>query len=316
MFPPAARVKSALKRVPGVKSSVSLVRQAVRAARILQSPFVHTFEPGSFYSPLPSEEDLQSPGVVTKTCPGVDLHETEQLELIERFSAYYAELPFPKQPTPNHRYHFENHYFTYCDAVILYCMLRHHRPRRIVEVGSGFSSAAMLDTRDRFLDRNTQFTFIDPFPQRLETLLVGDDHTTCRILATKVQDVAFSTFDELTAGDFLFVDSSHVVKLGSDVSWLFFEVLPRLKPGVVIHFHDVFWPFDYPDIWLRAGRAWNEAYVLRSFLQYNNEFALVLFNDFLKTFHADTLRTHLPLCLEEGPYAMTLSASSVWLVKR
>lgn len=308
--------KDALKRVPGVAPTMSLVRNALRAVKILQSPFVRAYEPGSYYSPLPSQDDVRTSDVRTKDCPGVDLHEAEQLALIKQFATHYTELPFPKQATPGHRYHFDNKWFSYCDAVLLYSVLRHYRPQRIVEVGSGFSSAAMLDTRDRFLDPKTRFTFIDPYPQRLETLLRGEDRGSCEILATKVQDVALSTFEELTAGDLLFIDSSHVVKVGSDVSWLLFEVLPRLQRGVVIHFHDVFWPFDYPEVWLRAGRAWNEAYFLRSFLQYNEQFALLLFADFLKEFHSDTLRTHLPLCLEDGSYPMTPSASSIWLVKR
>src|SRR5690606_17050723 len=99
------------------------------------------------------------------------------------------------------------------------------------------------------------------------------------------------------ANDILFIDSTHVSKINSDVNYIFFEILPRLASGVYIHFHDIFFPFEYPKAWVYEGRAWNEAYILRAFLQYNNAFSVVLMNTFMDQFHKSFFREHMPLCL-------------------
>ena len=93
-----------------------------------------------------------------------------------------------------------------------------------------------------------------------------------------LQSVGVEVFEELGRGDILFIDSTHVSKLGSDVNYLFFEILPRLRSGVRVHIHDVFFPFEYPPKWIAKGIAWNENYLLRGFLQYNDKFRIVLFN--------------------------------------
>jgi predicted O-methyltransferase YrrM len=174
-------------------------------------------------------------------------------------------------------------------------MIRHFRPRRVVEVGSGFSSALMLDTNELHCDPPMQLTFVDPHPDRLDGLLRPHDRGAVRLIAAPVQGVALDLFDALGAGDFLFVDSSHVSAPGSDVNHLLFTALPRLRPGVVVHFHDVFYPFEYPPEWIREGRAWNELYTLRAFLQYNAAFEVLLFNSYLGYRHADLIRRQMPL---------------------
>ena len=144
-------------------------------------------------------------------------------------------------------------------AIILYALLRRLRPKRIIEVGSGFSSALMLDSNDRFLDGSICSTFIEPYPERLRSLLTEHDKGRIELLQTAVQSVPRDVFAPPVTNDILFIDSSHVTKIGSDVNYLLFEILPRLKPGVVVHVHDVMWPFEYPKEWLMEGRAWNEA---------------------------------------------------------
>ena len=115
---------------------------------------------------------------------------------------------------------------------------------------------------------------------------------------TLVQDVPLDTFAALRAGDVLFVDSSHVVKTGSDVHHLFTKVLPVLCAGVVVHVHDVFWPFEYLRHWISEGRAWNEAYLLHAFLMYNDTFEIVLWNHWLATAHPEIVASELPAMLE------------------
>ena len=107
----------------------------------------------------------------------------------------------------------------------------------------------------------------------------------------------------------LFIDSTHVAKVGSDVTTLFFDVLPTLKPGVLVHIHDVLWPFEYPRSWYLQGRSWNEAYLLRAFLQYNEEFEILLFNSFLGTHYAGDVAEILPLCAKNP-------GGSLWLRRR
>jgi hypothetical protein len=136
------------------------------------------------------------------------------------------------------------------------------------------------------------------------------------VLAQRVQDVPLSTFTALQANDILFVDSSHVVKVGSDVAWILFEILPCLAPGVIVHFHDIPYPFEYPLHWLHAGRAWNEAYVLRAFLQFNADFEIRFFNDFMTTFHGDAVRERMPAAMKSSSFELTVPASSLWLARR
>jgi hypothetical protein len=309
-----SRLRNQLKNVPGLPAA----NMAVRAAAVaMRSRFLRSYPPGSFYSPIPADDDIPSAvDKSSKDIPGVDLREDAQLALLDDLARVYRDVPFSDHASQELRFHFDNEYYSYCDAVVLFAMLRHFKPRRVVEVGSGFSSAVMLDTRDWFLERDTHLTFIDPYPERLESLLRPDDRARCTVLAKKVQDVPLSTFTELEANDILFVDSSHVVKVGSDVAWIVFEILPRLAPGVIVHFHDIPYPFEYPLHWLRAGRAWNEAYVLRSFLQFNHAFEILFFNDFMATFHGDRVRETMPAAMKPSSFELTVPASSLWLARR
>jgi hypothetical protein len=146
----------------------------------------------------------------------------------------------------------------------------------VIEVGSGFSSAVMLDVRDRHLP-DTHLTFVEPYADRLRSLLTHADHSSVRIIETPVQDVDLKLFDELGEDDILFIDSTHVSKTGSDVNFEFFEIFPRLRPGVVIHLHDIFYPFEYPRGWVvDENRGWNELYLLRAFLASNQQYQMML----------------------------------------
>lgn len=309
-----SRLRDNLRKVPGLPVANRMMKSATAA---LTSRFVSAYPAGTFYSPVPSEEDIPeevSKGV--REIAGVDLREANQLALLAQLGKHHPELPFEAEAKEGLRFNLDNEYYSFCDATVLYAMLRHYRPRRVVEVGSGFSSAVMLDTRDAFLDKETHLTFIDPYPERLHSLLREDDHRTATVLPKKVQDVDFSVFEGLQANDFFFVDSSHVAKLRSDVAHIVFEILPRLAAGVVIHFHDIPWPFEYPLHWIRAGRAWNEAYFLRAFLQFNERFEILFFNDFMTAHHADAMQQHLPTAMRASKYELTLPASSLWLVRR
>ena len=188
-------------------------------------------------------------------------------------------------------------------------MLRLHQPRRLIEVGSGYSSVCAVDTIDHFLDGNVQVTFIEPYPELLIILLGEERLVNCMINPVGVQQVDPELFQTLESGDFLFIDSTHVMKTGSDVCHELFNILPNLKPGVFIHFHDIFWPFEYSDNWVvEQNRSWNELYGLRAFLMYNDAFKVEFFNDFF-------VKNFYELIQEDYPTMLQNSGGSIWLRK-
>jgi len=284
-------------------------RFAMRSA----NRFLQFAPPGHFYSPIPDVTYVQQHSSrlfdrQLQHVSGIAIHADAQRALIERFARFYEEMPFRAEKSHGLRYHFDNEYFSYGDAISLYSMLRCFQPRRVVEVGSGYSSAVMLDTNDRFLSRSIKFTFIDPNPERLQSLLDDRDQGNHEVIAADVQNVPLERFQSLEANDVLLIDSSHVIKIGSDVVYLLSVVLPSLNRGVFVHVHDIFWPFEYPEEWILDGRAWNEAYALKAFLQFNSSFEILLFNSYLSIHHKDVLERHLPLFLRNP-------GGSIWLRK-
>jgi len=271
------------------------------------------FPPGHFYSPMPSLREIRRRereifDVLPGELAGVDLNEAAQLHLLDELAEYYGDLPFHEQKTEGSRYYFENPTYSYTDATVLYCMIRHLRPKRIIEVGSGFSSSAILDTNELFFEEAIACTFIEPYPKLLGSLLKEEEKKSVEIIPEKLQDVDPAAFDALSSGDILLIDSTHVTKTGSDVNRVLFEILPRLKQGVYVHFHDVFYPFEYPKEWVYRRIAWNEAYILRAFLQYNRAFEIAFFNSYLRRMHADRFVKAMPVCLKD-------KGGSIWLRK-
>ena len=136
----------------------------------------------------------------------------------------------------------------------------------------------MLDAADS-LDTTRNITCIEPYAERLMSILLATDDI--ELIERPVQLVPVERFLELGRGDLLFIDSTHIAKSGSDVLYLFNQVLPRLARGVTVHVHDIFWPFTYCSEWIQEGRDWTEAYLLRAFLTENSAWEIVLYNDWL-----------------------------------
>lgn len=272
--------------------------------------------PGHFYSPVPGAGDTERAvrrreqeiaEAAQAGLPGIDLNAEGQRILFKELAASFADLP--TQAAEGWRYHPDNVMYGLADAAVYHGMLRRFPPRRIVEVGSGFSSAVALDTADRFLkNADLKFTFIEPYPDRLLGLLGERDRERCTLIKSPVQDAGTQVFEELEAGDILFIDSSHVSKAGSDVNLLFFEILPRLADGVLVHVHDILWPFEYPERWLRQRRGWTEAYLLRAFLAFNSAFSIELFNAWLWHNEPELVREALPAAAGQQP-------GGIWLRK-
>ncbi len=271
--------------------------------------------PGHFYSPLVDPAEPAVRAVLSREarrfeqpCPGVHLNEEAQLRLLDRFAAeYYPELPFTAEKSPGKRYYFENPAFSYGDAITLYCMIRDVKPRRFVEVGCGFSSSVTLDTNDLFFGGNIEVTMIDPYPQVLLDRLDPGDRYRSHIVAKPLQEAPDSLFTQLEENDILFIDSSHVSKMGSDVNDYLFRIFPLLNKGVVIHIHDIFYPFEYPGRWVtETNHSWNETYALHAFLQYNDSFEIVYFSDLVYLKYEQRTRERMPLCLKN-------SGGGIWL---
>lgn len=217
--------------------------------------------------------------------------------------------PFPDARADTYRFAFDNPNYGWGDASILHAMIRRQRPRRFVEIGSGWSSACAADTVEHYLDGACSLTFIEPHPELLRELL-GNSAERADILETRVQDVPLEIFEALESGDILFIDSTHIVRTGSDVCFELFEILPRLRPGVLVHFHDIFWPFEYPRVWaVDDNRSWNELYAVRAFLTDNPHWRIVLFSDYLAHFERAALGASYPRFLRN-------TGAALWLQRR
>ncbi len=278
---------------------------------------------GHFYSPIANSFEIKEGIAHTSYDPdslqGIDLNLAEQRKLLEVFGKFYAQMPFSETKQPNMRYYFDNNAYCHSDGICLYSMIRHLAPKRIIEVGSGFSSALMHDVNDMFFgpirggaiqERGSiHITHIEPYPKVLASLFSPQEFANLNLHQQRLQEVPLTLFDSLESNDILFIDSTHVSKVNSDVNRLFFEILPRLKRGVYVHLHDILYPFSYPKEWLEEKRSWNEAYILRAFLQYNTDFKIVFFNTCLNHLYPDEFARVLPLSQKN-------KGGSIWIQRQ
>ncbi len=233
-----------------------------------------------YYEPFP-EPELLRPEVILqrRASRAVDWNLPAQQELIGALVAYGAELQsIQEQGT----FDFANDLYGALDAALYYALIRHRQPQRIVEIGSGFSSqiAALAIARNR----GGSITCIEPYPQPWLTEL-GDRIT---LRSQKLSEVPLEFFQQLQSNDILFIDSTHTVRFQSDVCQELLEIMPLLNPGVWIHWHDVFFPYDYPVRWLAEERRnWSEQYMLEAFLSFNDRFAVRLANHWVSLEYPD-----------------------------
>ncbi len=268
--------------------------------------------PGHFYSPIVDrvEADRHLSRLEANKMPfslyGIRIDREQTIERWSSLLPFLNNIPFSQFKAPGFRYAFENPSYSWGDGSILYAMLRSHQPRRLIEVGSGWSSACALDTAERYFKSDCEFTFVDPYPQLLSSL-IGKITTNVRIIEMPIQQVPVATFEALEAGDILFIDSTHVLRTGSDVCFELFEVLPRLASGVLVHFHDMFWPFEYPRLWaVSENRSWNELYAVRAFLTNNDDWRVIFFNDYFA-------KTERNLIAASYPDFLKNSGGALWL---
>lgn len=253
------------------------------------------FPAGHFYSPIANLDDIrdreQKIWGSGKQMPGIDWNEEAQRQLLlEAFPPYVAEIDFPtEKPADETLYFYKNDQFPVLDAEVLYCVLRHFRPQRVIEVGSGFSSLITAHVNRIHCGSAIRFSCVEPFPRQF---LRNGVPGISELVEQRVEDVSLGFFEELAENDILFIDSSHVAKVGSDVNYLFFEVIPRLHKGALVHIHDIFLPDEYPRRWvIEEGRHWNEQYLVRAFLEFNQAFEIVWAAHFMAKFHHSAVRS-------------------------
>ncbi|WCB91518.1 hypothetical protein DSM104299_00189 [Baekduia alba] len=257
---------------------------------------VKEFSDGHFYSAIPDLGDVRrrEATIFAKPdrLPGIDLGDERQLALLPGLARETQHAPFADQPHGQVRYAYNNDFFGAGDALAWFGVLRLRRPSRVIEVGSGWSSAVLLDAIDATDGWEPEVTFVEPYPDRLQQLVREEDDAV--LYPMGVQDVPLELFATLQPGDALFIDSTHAAKIGSDVNLLLLEILPQLAAGVLVHIHDIFYPFEYPSGWVYGGRAWTEAYVLRALLIGNASLRIVWWNNYMATFHRDAVTAAIP----------------------
>jgi hypothetical protein len=276
------------------------------------NPIYNVWPPGHYYSPIPNLEELKKNEnkIFNSADPlkGIELNLKNQTALFNEFKEYYPDLPWHDNKNNNKRYYYLNDFYSYGDAIILYSMIRHLKPKNIIEVGSGFSSALIIDTNETFFNNSISCTFIEPYPERFLSLIKEKDLENVTLIQENLEEIDLNIFSKLSAGDILFIDSSHISKVNSDVNFIIFKLLPSLNPGVHIHFHDIFYPFEYPKEWIYKGIFWNEAYILRAFLQFNNTFRIEYFSSYFhKQFHS--------LIMKDMPLITKNIGGSIWITK-
>jgi predicted O-methyltransferase YrrM len=269
------------------------------AYRPLERLGVHVI-PVHFYEPVADSRELRRrPGLWEgeSALPGVEVNLDEQLRLLrEVFPAFKDEYVFPRRKTASpHEYYLDNGSFGPVDAEVAHCMARRFSPRRTIEIGSGFSTCLLA--RACLMNKEqagvpTELVSIDPYPK---TELLAGLPGLARLVREKAENVGVDFFSALESGDILFVDSSHVVRTGGDVNFLYLEVLPRLKPGVLVHVHDIFLPREYPKEWfLKLRRSWTEQYLLQAFLAFNNAYSVVWCSHLMHRRYPQELKNAFP----------------------
>jgi hypothetical protein len=280
------------------------------------SPFVYVrFPPGHFYSPLPDTRELGTEprhsevwAATPRETPGIDWRGEEQVSLCRDVFGSQERLELPAEQTGPHDYFTGNDQYSAFDAWILEAFLRHLQPKRMIEVGSGYSTLLSARVNREHLDGSMHLTCIEPYPR---DFLVHGVPGVSQLRIEKVQQTPFSVFEALGENDVLFIDTSHVAKTGSDVVWLYQEVVPRLRPGVVVHIHDLFAPGEYPEAWVLDGWAWNELYVVRAFLAFNSAFRIEFGAQYMLKHHRVVVREAFPGMNEER-YAHP-GGGSLWI---
>ena len=311
--------------MPSLKKTIKIaIRNTMAPACERVCEVMKFAPPGHFYSPIPSVDDYHwvhssnNLEAHTNSSEGIDFNEEGQLKLLDEISKFHSSLPdFPYNKTSQYNFYYDNDYYSFPDASVFFCLVNYLKPQKIIDVGGGNTTTLMMDCNKHcFKDNPIDITVIEPYPDRMAHLVSHD--STVKKLFMRVQDCDLSLFESLKKDDILFLDTTHVSKLGSDVNYLAFNVFPRLQSGVVIHIHEMFYPFEYPKEFFDTGKCWNELYFWRAFLSHNDKYEILLHNSYLAKKFPELLRSKIPNYFKTGRKLVNVQneGSSLWLRKR
>lgn len=250
-----------------------------------------------YYEPVVFQVDLHKSLELERTLPGLKIDEARQIELIQKFHYREELLSIPKDKIAPDKFGYNNGSYESGDAELLYNIIRHYKPRKIIEIGSGQSTLMARIALSRNSDEGSQecsHICIEPYEQPwLESK--GID-----VIRKRVEFCEKSLFETLEENDILFIDSSHIIRPQGDVLYELLEIIPILKKGVLIHVHDIFTPRDYPRNWVvNDRRLWNEQYLLEAFLSFNSHFKILLAANWLTHNHFDKLAIACPILIQQ-----------------
>lgn len=264
-----------------------------------------------FYEPWPRFQDLISDQILTRReNPSIHWNWDQQHSLLHELAAYQPEIEALIQEQDG--FDFQNSQFRELDAAVYYALLRHLKPKTIIEIGSGYSTqiAHRAIAQNRHSAVSCSLICVEPYPSA--PLL--KENLPIQLIQKRLEDLDLDLFKQLQSGDILFIDSTHTVKFNSDVCREFLEIIPTLNPGVWVHIHDIFFPLDYPPHWLMQDRrAWNEQYLVEAFLSYNVQFDIKLANHWIVLDYPEKAATMWPPVRDwQGSH----HCGSLWLQKR
>jgi hypothetical protein len=260
-----------------------------------------------YYEPMfDHRKNLRYPLTKKRYLPGIDLNINNQIDLLRRFKfndeLVKIDLDYDKQ-----------NYFSSADAELFYNIIRYFKPKRIIEIGGGYSTVMAIKaiTENKNEKYYCEYTCIEPFENPWL------DKLNIHIHREKVENCDLTIFKELQENDIVFIDSSHVIRPQGDVLFEFLEILPILNDGVLIHVHDIYTPQDYPqEVVFWGDRLWNEQYLLEAFLSCNSDFSVLVSNNYLLNHHYQDLALVSPATTRMISENKKVGAGSFWIRKQ
>lgn len=269
--------------------------------------------PVHYYTPIPDTRLLHKKNSLwSKELPldGIKLNIEENITFLETVCLPFKQeyFSFPKEKTNNFsQYYLNNGSFGFVSGQVHYSIIRYFKPKKIIEVGSGHSTLVSLEALKKNNEEGASFEFfaIEPYPPKYLKDLVG-----VNIIKKKAEEMDVQFFQTLNENDLLFIDSSHTVKVGGDVNFLILEVLPRLKKGVIVHIHDIQFPYEYFKSYiLEQHLFWQEQYLVQAFLMYNSSFKIIWCASYMHHKYPGLLRKYF------SPYPSSRIPTSLYIQK-
>lgn len=311
--PRDGEVENWLRHIGEGLSAEAFVRRMVRSPAFLNVAKSQPHSPvGHYFSPIVEPDEVRDYVLELRKQPhteigGIDFNVSGMLRFWQENAELIAGTPFPAMPTPPFRYYFSEGPYPIGDAAILRALMHANRPRRIIEVGSGYSTACMVDVAEEAGLDDLTITCIEPNPARLKAMLRKGDWSRVTLVQKNVQKVELDIYRQLDRNDILFIDSTHILKTGSDVHHELFHILPQLRPGVLVHFHDIRYPFEYSDKQIfEKNYSWNEAYGVRALLMYSTRFKVEFYSSLFAELYSD-------LANQTYPEFVINFGSAIWL---